>query len=348
MKVNILVNGVPWFGKYSGYECLGNYFPQGTKVTTTYSPDSKLIRALGKGVNMWYNGKLGNIRNDGIWAAYKFLRKGTSHDVSHILYADGNLKLFETFNKKNNLFGTIHFPVSFWKKERLKQLEYLNNGIILYKEELEQFGEYTNPNRMKFIRHGVDTNFFKPGPTQDVNKKKVLFVGSFLRNFDMFLQVYNMIESNLSREFEYHFIVPGHQRGHAALQKLSAFSNVFFHEKLTDEEMLWYYQTSYVLLMPMDDSGANTAIIQAISTGLPVITTDVGGIRSYGGGDIYPLIANNDSVGMVELFSKFQSDEDYRNKIAKQQRDFALNEMDWYKIAGEHLQHYQQVISANR
>ncbi|MBE7179427.1 MAG: glycosyltransferase family 4 protein, partial [Mucilaginibacter polytrichastri] len=280
-----------------------------------------------------------------IWAAYKFLLKSKTKDASHILYADGNLNIFKEFGQtRKDLFGTIHFPISFWKKERLKNLAYFKNGIILYKEEIPVFEEYTAPNQLKFIRHGVDTDFFKPGPASEVQKNKILFVGSFLRNFDMTWQVYELINKDVSDQYEFHFIMPKHLRTHPVLHKLAEKSNVFFHEKLSDEELLWYYQTSYLLLMPMDDSGANTAIIQALAVGLPVLTTDVGGIRSYGGGEIYPVVANNDHVSMVELFNTYCSNEDYRNQIAMQQRQFALDYMEWHHIANEHLAYYQQMI----
>ncbi|WP_128545355.1 glycosyltransferase family 4 protein [Larkinella soli] len=348
MKVNILINGVPWFGKYSGYECLGRYFQSGVDVSTTFSPDSRFHRALGKSVSILHNFKFDDIRNDGVWAAYKFLLKSKLNDTSHILYADGNLKVFNEFNKRvKSLVGTIHFPISQWKPERLKNLAHLRNGLILYREELDAFREYVHPNQLTFIRHGVDIDFFKPGPADAVNKKKILFVGSYLRNFDMFHQVYELINREISPDYEYHLIIPSKFRSEPNLVRLAAHPNVFFHEKLSDEELLWYYQTSYLLLMPMNDSGANTAIIQAISTGLPVLTTDVGGIRSYGGGDIFPLVKNNDAVSMVELFHSYCSDEGYRNRVADQERQFAVEYMDWRMIAGQHYDYYRKVRSEN-
>jgi glycosyltransferase involved in cell wall biosynthesis len=342
MKINILSNSVPWFGKYSGYECLPNYFPAGHKLSITYPHSSKFIKGLGKGIDILYKRKFSGMGNGIVWRAYTFLNQAKRNDVSHILYGDGYLNFIKEFpNKKKNLVGTLHFPLSEWTPDNLDRLEHLPNAIILFKEEIPVFSKYMPAEKLKFIRHGVDIDFFAPGPEQKVNAKKLLFVGSFLRNIDMFFKVYDMINKEVANDYEYHIIMPKRNRTHPLLQK--EHKNVFFHENLSDEELLWYYQTSYLLLMPMDDSGANTAIIQAIACGLPILTTDRGGIRSYGGGEVYPLVTNNDTVGMVELFNKYRSDRAYRDKIAADTRNFALEFLDWRKIAQEHINYYQQI-----
>jgi glycosyltransferase involved in cell wall biosynthesis len=128
------------------------------------------------------------------------------------------------------------------------------------------------------------------------------------------------------------------------LNKIAGNSNVFFHEKLSDEEMLALYQDSYLMLMPMGDSGANTAIVQALGVGLPIITTDNGGIRSYGGGDVFELVPDHDTQAMVQLFMKFYNDQGYRDEISHRQREFAVNELDWRLIAQKHLDVYHKII----
>ena len=44
----------------------------------------------------------------------------------------------------------------------------------------------------------------------------------------------------------------------------------------------------------MNESGANTAVVESLACGLPIVTTDVGGIRNYGGNDLFPIVNNND------------------------------------------------------
>lgn len=346
MKINALVNTVPWFGKYSGYEQLVNYMPSDCDMSITISHDTKINRLLGKGVKFFYKKKFGPLRNDGMWAAFKFLQKASLHDVSHVLYADKKLEIFKEYRgAKKNLVGTIHFPFSSWEKKSIENFKYVKHGIILYKEEIETFSNVSGGAPLTFIQHGVDTNFFKPGELAKVKKNKILFVGSFIRNFNMFLKVYQRIVNDISQDFEFHMIIPKRLRTDSALSALASFKNVFFHENLTDEEMLLYYQDSFLMLMPMNDSGANTAIVQAISAGLPIITTDVGGIRSYGGGDLYPVIANNDDVSMTELFYKYYSEHNYRNQISTALRSYALEKLEWHKIASQHAAYYKTIIN---
>lgn len=342
MKLLYLSNKIPWFGKYSGYECLPNYLPSQIEASIVYPKVNTINRILGKCVKIKYDWDFINPYE--AFAEIIFKNRINRYGISHILYLENHLHLFKQFDlKKSNVFGTIHLPISRWKEEQLCNLDKINNLIFLYKEELEAFGRYVNIEKLRVIKHGVDINFLKPGDQAQVKRNKILFVGHFLRNFDMFYKVYEIIEKEISDAFEYHFIIPEIHRDNIILNKLSYKKNIFFHQKLSDEELLSFYQSSSMLLMPMNDSGANTAIVQAIATGLPILTTDVGGIRSYGGGDIYPVIANNDSYALAELFAKYYYGNDLRNKQSLLLRNYAINNLDWYKIALQHSEAYYSI-----
>jgi glycosyltransferase involved in cell wall biosynthesis len=81
-----------------------------------------------------------------------------------------------------------------------------------------------------------------------------------------------------------------------------------------------------------------------MACGLPVVTTDVGGIRDYGGGSIYPVVKNNDDDAMVELVEKYLADEKYRNSIAKKERQFAEDKLAWPIVAKRHLKVYEGLM----
>ena len=347
MKLNILSNKIIWFGKYSGYECLPDYFPKNVILKITTSKQHLFKRAVGKLIQKYR--KWTWISSSEIFAEFSFMNKMSSNGISHIIYLDSHLHILPLIeNKQKKVVGTIHLPISQWIKDDLIKLNYLENAIILYEEEISEFSKYIPRDNIHVIKHGVDIDFFKPGDLTKVKKNKILFVGHYLRDFEMFMKVYHLIlEKDFGKTLEFHFIIPFPFRKIPALASVVSSKNVFFHGGLTDEELLKFYQTSYLLLMPMVDSGANTAIIQAIATGLPIITTDVGGIRSYGGGEIFEVINKNDFVAMAELFTKYFNDSDFRNRVAEKQRNFAVNQLDWNIIAMQHLNVYKTILKTS-
>jgi len=345
MKLNVLSNKISWFGKFSGYECLTEYFLENVSLKTTRSKKIFLNRVIGKIIQKFR--KWNGTSPEEIFAEVSFINKMSSNVISHILYLENHVHILPLIQRKQKkVVGTIHLPISRWTEDRLQKLTFLDNAIILYKEELEEFSKYISRDKIDVIKHGVDIDFFKPGDATLVQKNKILFVGHYLRDFDMFMSVYHLLLStDFGKSLEFHFIIPAPFRNIAALDTIVNLETVFFHGGLSDEELLEFYQTSYLLFMPMVDSGANTAIVQAISTGLPVLTTDAGGIRSYGGGEIFEVIKKNDIEGMTELFTKYYFNPDFRNSVSQKQRKFAIEQLDWNIVAEQHLKVYNTILN---
>lgn len=342
MKVNILSNKISWFGKYSGYECLAEYFTSNVKLQITSPNDQFIGRVIGKILQLvtgW-----NHVRPAEIFAEFKFANRSRKAQVSHILYLESHIHSLKLIRNNKNLVGTIHLPFNQWKTKNLDMLYKLDKAIILYTKEISQFERYMDKSKIYFIRHGIDTVFFKPDLNETINRNKILFIGHYLRDFKMFMDVYNLITNDKTRNIEFHFIIPSTFRHLPDIQTITRFPNTFFHEGLSDAELLRFYQTSYLLLMPMEDSGANTAIVQAISTGLPVVTTDVGGIRSYGGGEVFPIVSEKDILGMAQLFEKYYHNEEFRMQISRLQRKFALEQLDWRNISQKHEEVYKANI----
>ena len=146
-------------------------------------------------------------------------------------------------------------------------------------------------------------------------------------------------------ELRFDLLVPEHHRRSPALAPLLKHSSAAWHAGLSDEQLRELYQKSYLMLLPMNDSGANTAVVEALSSGLPVATTDVGGIRDYGGGDMFPVVANNDDDAMVALVERYLANPDWRDEVGRSCRRFVEQNMAWPEVARKHLDFYQQALA---
>lgn len=342
MKINILTNKIPWFGKHSGYECITNYYPK-EFVNRTFNASERTFVSRAQGKLYSFLHKVENVSNNQLSTGVGFQKNLKANQLAHILYLESNIFLLDLLKEKQltKLVATIHLPLSQWKQENLVKLKKLKNPVLLYEREIIGFQKYLDA-EVKFIRHGVDNSFFRPGDGErDVTK--ILIVGHYLRNFDMLARVIRRLTKKDNR-LSFHFVIPKLYRNHPALLDIAQTSTVFFYEKLSDEELLALYQNCGLMLMPMEDSGANTAIVQGIACGIPIVTTNNGGISSYGGNDIFPTVENNDDEGMINLVVKYLDDSLLRNKASKKLREFSLNYLDWSLIADQHIIYYKSVL----
>ncbi len=339
MNIHFLGYYYPWFGKHIGYENMIPHFKDINPITTL-NKDTKMNRAIGKVIKSFYG--WGNARSDEAVTGWNYRRTAHDYDLSHVLYLETYLFLLKQSLKKERIIGTIHLPLSRWTKEKLQTLGNLKAAVILYNEEASEFAQYIEPNQLHVTKYGIDTRFFCRDKNTVLNKRKILFVGHYLRDFDLLHETFYLIKKEIGNDFEFHFVIPSRHRQEKVLAVLSAESNVFFHENLSDEELLKHYQTSYAMLMPMKDSGVNTAIMQALAIGLPIITNDAGGIKTYGGNSVFP-IAKSEAASLADLFFKYYENEDLREEISVRQRAFAEAELDWAKIAEQHTLIYERL-----
>lgn len=146
-------------------------------------------------------------------------------------------------------------------------------------------------------------------------------------------------------ELRFDLLVPLHHRNSPALAPLLHHPAVTWHAGLNDEELRALYQRSYLMLLPMDDSGANTAVVEAITSGLPVVTTDAGGIKDYGGGTVFPIVANNDDDAMIALVEEYLAKPNWRAETGGKCRQFAEKFLAWPLVAQKHLEAYRELTA---
>jgi glycosyltransferase involved in cell wall biosynthesis len=348
MRVLCLANRVPWFGAHTGYEQLPGYLEgAGIEAQVVTPGEGLLSRATGKMVSLLRgHGRIS--QSDAAARARLELSLRTQPDaVGHLLYGEEHLPFWQdaASEARQRSVVTLHQPLAQLGETKAKALAACPHVIVLWQREMEGFRERLKGGRVDFIPHGADIDFFRPAPKppERSGPVRLLYAGVHLRNIAMLTRVVRRL--NQRREnLHFDLLVPEHRRAEPGWAELRDEPNLTWHAGLDDEQLRALYQSAHLLLLPMNDSGANTAVVEALACGLPIVTTDVGGIRDYGGGTVFPVVENNDDEGMLILIEKYLAQPEWRDETGRRCRAFAEEALAWPLIARRHADVYRRVI----
>lgn len=343
----LLSDRIGWFGDHTGYEQLPRFLAgeRLLSLSCITPPGGFLPRALGKLSSL----ALGHGR---VNQAQAFARLAAFAQLSlhrdtllHILYGEEHARYWGSFPARlqARTVLTIHQPPSQWTAATIGSLQWVRHAILLYTRDLPFFREAMPKAQLYCIPHGVDINFFSPSNNRPSSgTKRLLYNGVHLRNVAMLRRIVPII-INKHPDVVFDFLVPLHRRDEREFGELLEHSAITWHAGLNDHQLLDLYQHAYALLLPMSDSGANTAVVESLACGLPIITTDVGGIRDYGGATVFCLVNNNDDSRMIQLVDKYLKLPAWRDEVAVQCRRFAERELSWPLVARRHADVYRSL-----
>jgi glycosyltransferase involved in cell wall biosynthesis len=343
MSICLLNDSIAWLASRAGFALLPEALRLNGCSANVVSPRSGLLpRAIGKlySTSRGYRG-----RNQASAASELefLLQTRLTHRPGHVLFLEEHLQYLGSTAANRNWIGTIHLPRRCWKAPDLELLRRLEKITVLCDYMGDQFSDIFDREQIGILPHGVDATFFRPnGGSEDSRSQSLLFVGAFLRNTPMLAR----LVPEILRRFpnvRFDFVVPLHARSDRATSSLLHHPSVKWHHGLSDEELRSLYQRAVALFLPMEDSGANNSVVEALACGLPIVTTDVGGIRSYGGGTVFPVVANNDDRAFLDLAATYLTDPGFRSEISQSSRKFAESKLDWPIAAKEYIAMYRSL-----
>jgi glycosyltransferase involved in cell wall biosynthesis len=140
-----------------------------------------------------------------------------------------------------------------------------------------------DPAKARVIYPAINPEFFHPLPAKEQNQKfTVISTGSlhWVKGYEYaLLAIRQLIREGV--DLEYHIIGDGSDRQRIlfTINDLGLQKHVFLHGRLSPEKVRDELQTADVFLLPSLSEGISNAALEAMACGLPVVTTNCGGMR---------------------------------------------------------------------
>lgn len=269
--------------------------------------------------------------------------------IAIILSLEEHLPALSYWRKApRRLIGTVHFPRVYWTDDQRDALRRLQSAVVLYRADLDFFSSFVGQDRVRFAYHGVDTDFFRPadGATSGSGRPLLLCVGQFGRDFAQLERVAPIILAKIP-DAELHVLLAPHAEASRLLPALCRHPRVTVLTRITDTQLLDLYQRAMLMLMPMEAVAASNAVVEALACGVPIVSTDVGGMRDYGGGTLFPAVPRHDDGGIIDETMRLATRESERHAMSKRMRDFAVTHLRWGQAAADHWRAYAELAGAH-
>lgn len=245
------------------------------------------------------------------------------------------------------------YPPIAWKNEnrlkRIKEKIYRESDLHLVvpsvwlKEKIAKSVLKDKP--VTVIYNGVNTNTFSPADDREIlrrqlslptDKRIILFVGksSPLEGLDFFTQVIKHCKN------DFYFIAIGPEK----TESPGIFHVPFIHK---EEELAMYYAASDLLVYPSIADNCPLVVLEAMSSGLPVVSFHTGGIpeliRHKETGYVAGYKDIEDLINGIRLILGL-SERQYK-QYCRKSREIALSSFSIEKMAFDYIALYRKIIN---
>jgi glycosyltransferase involved in cell wall biosynthesis len=182
------------------------------------------------------------------------------------------------------------------------------------------------------VRHGVDTAFFSSNgeSSRGGDRLRLLAVGQWLRDYDLAFATLDRLAAE-GLDFEYRVVSK-------AVEQAAAPNYVTVLRGISDAELVEEYRQCDVMFMPLAAATANNALLEAMSCGRPVVTTNTGGLPEYVSRDA-GVLCRSDPAAMADGLRPLLVDQALRSQMGDAARANAEH-FAWERMAEEYAELY--------
>lgn len=246
-----------------------------------------------------------------------------------------------------NLFSKMYVSID-------KKLIESSDEVISVSEACsDELKRYYNINKSKVIYNGVDTNFFKPDDTKaNIHEPYVLYAGRLSPEKGLFDLIDSIkIVSKTCPDIKLIIIGKGPMERtlRNKVRALELSENIKFLGSLNHDDLLDYYQSASIYVLPSYFEGLATTLLEALACGVPIITTNIPAnseavIDSINGF----LVPPKKPKILAESILALLSDTKLRKKMGNNSRKRAMNYFDWDIISKKIEDTYYAMLNLSK
>ena len=218
--------------------------------------------------------------------------------------------------------------------------------LTISKSVAEQIKKYYNFDNLEIIYNGVDTNRFYPNDSFKENY--LLYVGRLGHGKGIFdlLDMFKL----LNNESDVKLLIAGKgELNEKILSKIKNenICNVELLGHVEQDDLVKLYQNALIFVFPSHYEGLPTAILEAMASGLPIVTTSVSGCKdliddNYNG----LLVPPNNHCKLYESILYLLNNPDFREYLGENARLTAEKKYSWNILSEKVENKYKSLMSS--
>ena len=269
------------------------------------------------------------------WACLKYLKRNDDYDVLHVLSIPQIVEL-KKFNSAPIVLRFPGPPSKIYDKDIQKADAVISDGDVWVQLKKHFRKDAVN------VSIGVDSEMFKPSISLRAKVRKSLGIhsepvihynGRFMpiKNVSLLISAMRYITDQMpSAKLVLVGDGPLRERLRAQVRKLGLQKNVIFVGRVHFSETSGYYAAADVFCMPSLYDNYPNSVVEAMSSGLPVVATNVGGIPlQVQDGKTGYLVESGDETALAEKILKLVNNPSKAKKMGLDGRHFAIKHFNW-------------------
>ena len=202
------------------------------------------------------------------------------------------------------------------------------------------------------IPNGINTDLFLP-PAKKSERNVILFVSILdehhrFKGFDYLLEAMPVIKERVD---DVKLIVVGEgelvneYREYA--KKLGIEDSIEFYGKKTQAEIVKYYQDAKVFVLPsIEIEGFGIVLLEAMASGLPVVTTSVAGVAlEIKENQAGIVIKPRDAAALADALIRILGSKAMQEAMGSQGRSLTIRQYGWHTVAESVLKVFKEISS---